>query len=88
MVRHGDDSDHVGIDRIDQREAEFAEHFFAERLRPSDCGAGLRMIEDERNASVQVIIEVAGHERVDPQKPIEFGEVLGLGSWVKLDATS
>jgi hypothetical protein len=58
------------------------------RLRASDRGSGLRMIEDERDAGVHVIIEVAGHERVDPQEPIEFGEVFGLGSWVKLDATS
>jgi len=46
------------------------------------------MIEDERDTGVHVVVEVASHERVDTQKPIEFGEVFGLGSWVKLDATS
>jgi hypothetical protein len=88
MVCDRDDPDQVGIDRIDQREAELAEHLLAKSLRASDRGSGLRMIEDERDTSVHVVIEVASHERVDTQKPIEFGEVLGLGSWVKLDATS
>ena len=88
MVRDRDDPDQVAIDRVDQREAKLAEHFLAERLRASDRRAGLRMVTDESDTSDHFFIEVAGHERVDPEKPIELGEVFGLRPWVKLDATS
>ena len=88
MVCDRDDPDQVAIDRVDQREAKPAEHFLAERLRASDRGAGLRMVKDERDTSAHIILEVAGYEWVEPEKPIEFGEVFGLRPWVKLDATS
>ena len=46
------------------------------------------MVKDERDTSAHIILEVAGYEWVEPEKPIEFGEVFGLRPWVKLDATS
>jgi len=69
--RYGKDADDVGLDGIDEREPESPEHLPAKNSRSAQRRPGLRILEEELDARLNLGVEVAGHLRIHSLEPIE-----------------